>query len=234
MSSVTLDDPGKSAYDSAPAPDPMARWYDRSSITADAMVMIVGQTPEDFEKYAPEGRFCDYIDGIVYMPSPVTHRHQDHTIFLCDLINGFRHERGGIGKVMMGPAVLRISPRYKPEPDLFVEPPTGSPPGGPPATLVIEVFSPSTAAHDLGRKLDVYRDARIAEIVLVDELRSGPPALIVERSGDGGYRRETIESGYWISSSLPGFWLDAAWLWSLELPNPRQCLRSILAGPPGA
>ncbi len=234
MSTITLDEPSKSASGSAPATDPMAEWYDRSSITADAMVMIAGQTPEDFERYAPEGRFCDYIDGVVYMPSPVTDRHQEHTQFLFYLIESFRLERGGLGKVLTGLAVLRINPNRKPEPDLFVTPPADAQPGGPPALLVVEVFSPSTAAHDLGRKLEVYRDARIPEIVLVDELRSGPPVLIVERLEGRGYRRETLEAGHWFSSTLPGFWLDVAWLWAFELPNPRECLRRILAVPPGA
>src|SRR3954449_3850120 len=70
---------------------PPELWFDRSSITVDAMVTIEGVTEEDWWRYAPEGRICEYIDGVVYMPSPATDEHQDVTLFWADILNGFRH-----------------------------------------------------------------------------------------------------------------------------------------------
>src|SRR4051794_22343892 len=75
--------------------------YDRSSMPDGLLVMIPGQSPEDFERSAPVNRFCEYIDGVVYMPSPVTDRHQDLTNFFIHLLDGFDCERG-IGHVLSG------------------------------------------------------------------------------------------------------------------------------------
>ena len=114
--------------------------YDRSSLNGDYMVMIAGQTAEDFEKYAPEMQYCEYFDGIVYMPSPVVDRHQEQIGFLFHLLDGFRCERG-CGQILMGPAVLRLTPEWKPEPDIFVRTPANAPPPQPLALLVVEFHS---------------------------------------------------------------------------------------------
>jgi len=202
--------------------------YDRSSLKGDYMVMLAGQTAEDFEKYAPERQFCEYFDGIVYMPSPVSQRHQEQALFLYDLLNGLRCERGG-GTVLTGPAVLRLSEDRKPEPDVFVLPPAGSPPL-PPALFVIEILSASTRGHDLGRKFDAYRGAGIPEIWMFDEREK---KVIAERHGaNGQYVREVRSEGLLASSAIQGFWIDICWLWDEPLPNPRRCLERILADPP--
>ncbi|MGE5756127.1 MAG: Uma2 family endonuclease [Planctomycetaceae bacterium] len=202
--------------------------YDRSSLTGDYMVMLSDQAPEDFERYAPESQYCEYINGVVYMPSPATDRHQEHVGFLFHLLDGFRCERGG-GVVRMGPSVLRLSEDWKPEPDVFVRPGDGE--GHPelPALLVIEVLSRSTRGHDLGLKLSIYRGAGIPEIWLLDECDR---TVIVERRVGDGYRRERYNEGCLVST-IPGFWIDVAWLWEHPLPNARRCLEAILAGPPG-
>lgn len=211
-----------------PVVEPAApeQWYDRSSIAADAMVMIADQSPEDFERYAPETRFCDYLDGVIYLPSPASDEHQDLVGFLFTILNSFRFARG-TGVVRLGPAVLRLGARRKPEPDIFVLP--AEAPATAPAVLVIEVLSRSTRAHDLGRKLTAYRDAGIPEIWLFDDRDR---SVIVERRVGEGYHREHLTEGRLISSSLPGFWLDLAWLWTEPLPDPMQCLAAILAGLP--
>src|SRR5947209_1721892 len=142
-------------------------FYDRSSLTGDYMVMIAGQTEEDWWRLAPETRFCEYIDGIIYMPSPVSDEHQDVAGFLFDLLNGFRYERG-TGPVRTGPGVLRLGPKRNPEPDVFVLPAGGGDDEAP-ALLVIEILSPSTRSHDLSRKISLYRDVAIPESWFVDQ-----------------------------------------------------------------
>lgn len=210
----------------APAPAPPESWYDRYSITVDAMVTILDQSPEDFERLAPENRFCDYIDGVVYMPSPVSDDHQLQVGFFYFLVAGYNDERA-IGTVLLGPAVLRLSERRKPEPDLFVRP--ADPAAGVAALLVLERLSPSTRGHDLNLKLTIYRDAGIPEILILDD---DSHSLIIERKVGDGYHRERLTEGHFRSEALPGFWIDVAWLWSDPLPRWRPCLEAILAGPP--
>ena len=214
-------------------PAPPEQWYDRSSITADAMVMIDGQTEDDFFRYAPEMRFCEFIDGVVYMPSPVRVRHQELVLFWSILLATFCRQREA-GNVLTGPAVLRVAPGRNLEPDVFVAPqgeqplpPAGLAMGA--AVLVVEILSPGNRSHDLKRKAAIYREAKVPEIVYVDDRDR---VLIVERPAGDAYETSRIASGPWASSAVDGFWLDASWLWQDPLPDALGCLERILAGPP--
>jgi Uma2 family endonuclease len=207
------------------------QWYDRSSIKADALVMIEGQTEEEFFLHAPENRYCEFIDGVVYMPSPVTERHQDLVGFWFVILAGVRRRRG-IGKVMMGPCVLRVAPGRDLEPDVFVAPvgERALPPAGlafGAAELVVEVLSSGNRSHDLRRKAEVCREAKVPEIVFVDDRDK---MLIVDRLAGDAYETIQVGSGRWESSALPGYWLDVEWLWGDPLPDPFHCLEAILAG----
>jgi Uma2 family endonuclease len=211
-------------------PAPAREIYDRSSLTGDFMVMLADQTSEDFERYAPASQVCEYLNGIVYMPSPATDRHQEQVQFVFHLLDGFRCERGA-GQVLTAPAVLRLAPQWKPEPDLFVRPPAGARGVQPPAVLVVEFLSPSTRHHDLGIKLETYRTFAIPEIWMFDDrdhvLRAS------KRVGPGDrYVEEVVSAGPFDSYALPSFWIDVSWLWNDPLPNARRCLDQILAGPP--
>ncbi|RUL89084.1 Uma2 family endonuclease [Tautonia sociabilis] len=215
--------------DLEPAP-PGAR-YDRSSIEADALVTIEGQTERDFFLRAPEDRYCEFIDGTVYMPSPVSVRHQELVGFWYVLLSAFCHERER-GRVLTGPAVLRVAPDRDLEPDVFVAPAGAEPlpPSGlamGEAVLVVEVLSPGNCSHDLDRKAAVYREARIPEIVYVDDRDK---VLIVHRLALGDYETIRLGSGRWESGAVPGFWLDVSWLWGEPLPGSHRLIDAILAG----
>ena len=203
------------------------QWFDRSSITADVMVTLEGVSEEDWWKNAPEGRVCEYLDGVVFMPSPASREHQEDVGLWHTLLNCFLEGRG-IGTPLLGPGVLNLAPRRNPEPDLFVVP-LGAGPHVPPALLVIETLSKSTRSHDLGRKRDAFHEARIPEIVYVDLKRR---RLVTDRLVEDIYASEVVHRGVWRSASIAGFWIDVAWLWEDPLSGPMRCLQAILAGPP--
>ncbi|WP_169980028.1 Uma2 family endonuclease [Tautonia rosea] len=215
-------------------PTPPESWYDRSSISADAMVMIEGQTEEDFFRFAPENRYCEFIDGIVYMPSPVSPRHQKLVGFWYVLLSTYSEARE-LGEVMMGPAVFRVAPNRDLEPDVFVTP-VGEEPLPPgnlafgAAVLVVEILSPGNRSHDLKRKAGIDKDARVPEIVFVDDWNK---VLIVERLVGQEYETHRLSSGRWESSAVPGFWLDVGWLWNDPLPNKQRPVNVILGNPAG-
>jgi Uma2 family endonuclease len=206
---------------------PPELWFDRSSITIDAMVTIEGVSEEAWWRYAPEGRVCEFFDGVVYMPSPATREHQEDVGFWFFLLKGFTGERG-LGEVLLGPGVLPLAPGHNPEPDVFVVP-SGVGPHDPPAFLVVETLSNSTRRHDTGRKADAFRAAKIPEIVYVDLKHR---RLQIHRRVDDLYTTEIVREGIWRSSAIPGFWIEVAWLWEEPLPNSLRCLQAILAGPP--
>lgn len=208
--------------------EPPAMLYDRSSFRGDFLIKIPGQSAEDFERYAPETQFCEYIDGTIYMPSPVSNRHQYTVRFLLDILNGYRLIRG-IGQVLMGPAVLRMVDDYKPEPDIFVCPVGDD--SGTSAVLVIEVLSIGHEKYDLNFKDLYYRRAGVPEIWYVD-LRKRK--LIARRKDGDSYTTEEFTNGTLQATGIPGFWIDVDWLWADPEANPRDCLELILAGPPPA
>jgi len=210
-----------------------AEWYDRSSLVGDFLVMIDGQTEGDYLRRSPEKRFCEFIDGIVYMQAAASDKHQSDVQFFIVVLECFLEIRGG-GLVFSGPATLRPRVNCILEPDLFVLPPAGRVHADdidrdPPALLVVEVLSPSTRSHDLQRKSALYREAGTAETWFVDDRDH---VVIVERRTARGYESSRVESGPIRSTGLPGFWFDADWLWARPRPRLLACLDQILAGPP--
>ena len=213
--------------------DSASDWYDRSSLEGDFMVMIAGQTEADWLRRAPD-TFCEFIDGIVYMPPRVRPMHQEDVHFLLFLIQ-FYHLHRSVGYIATGPVALKLREDCWLEPDLFLVP-EGSRGqireegyGRPPVLLVVEVLSPSNRSHDLETKARLYREAQVEEIWFVDRPNR---VVIVERRAAEGYTTERVEAGPVLSRSLPGFWFDAAWLWAEPAPNLLDCANIILAGPP--
>ncbi len=194
-------------------------------------IRLGGWTLERYLREAPESAIWEFVRGEVVMHSPATAEHQDLVRFLLRLLDGYCEARGW-GKVLTGPAAVQLAPDVVREPDLFVLPPEevpkarGTPLRARPA-LVIEVISPSTRTIDLVEKAQDYAAARIPEYWAVDLERR---ELAVHRQGSeaGGYRVERVASGQVESSAVPGFWLEADWLWQEPLPSVNPCLQALL------
>ncbi len=194
--------------------------------------MIGGQTEAEYLRRSPDGQFCEFIDGIVYMPAAVHAKHQFDIQFLTTMISMFDADHP-VGITLTGPAVLKLRENCFVEPDLFVLPPGAESQiqrihSVLPARLVVEMLS-SDRAHDLVRKLAEYRAAGIPEIWFVD---NRDRTLIIERREGENYSTTKIKAGPVVSRSLPGFWFEASWLWATPRPNLRVCFDQILAGPP--
>ena len=67
----------------------------------------------------------------------------------------------------------------------------------------------------------------MGEVWFIDaELRR----IMMDRPRGGSYVEEIITEGRVFSKILPGFWLNASWLWATPLPNRFMCLEEILRG----
>jgi hypothetical protein len=52
--------------------------------------------------------------------------------------------------------------------------------------------------------------------------------VTIHRLGHPGYRVGEISRGRIPSTAVPGFWIEAEWLWRDPLPAALECLRQIL------
>jgi Uma2 family endonuclease len=193
-------------------------------------------TRSEFERrYAamPQVKKAELIEGIVYMPSPVTH--VDHGSPHFDLITWLGVYRASTPMVRGGDnSTLRLDLDNEPQPDAFllILPETGGqsridPQGyveGAPE-LIAEVAA-SSASYDLHDKLNVYR-------------RNGAKEYVVWRVWDksidwfifceGRYDRLIpAPDGLYRSQVFPGLWLDPAALIQGNLARVLEvCLQGL-------
>lgn len=184
------------------------------------LLRIWDWTEEDFLKHAPENRFCDLIDGVLTVHSPVRPVHQDLVGFLFFLLMAHTSARG-LGKVLMGPAAARPRPGALVEPDIFflrqerldlvrdvhVE---GAP------DFCVEVLSPSTRHHDLVDKAALYSESGVGETWFIDHRDQ---LVVVHRTLAPPLPGAEVRTGRLDALAVPGFWVDVDWLWQTPLPN---------------
>jgi Uma2 family endonuclease len=203
-------------------------FLDQQQIDAPYLLKMYGFTEEDFDRMAPEMAFCELFDGAIIMPSPVNIRHQRLVRFLSGLLDGYCHRRNQ-GEVLCGPAVMHLATCRKFEPDVMVVRPenasriTRQQVEGP-ADLVIEVLSDGTRDYDLTDKAQAYRDGGVPEAIFIDD---DEERIVVQR---GMAPPQSILNGKFESQVLPGFWIELSWLFGESLPDPQECLKSILGG----
>ena len=170
------------------------------------------QTPDDGNRY-------EIIGGeLIVSPSPNL-RHQDVLGDLHGLIwNFLRVHRPPLGKVLVAPFDVRLSPHDIVEPDLlFISQDrldildSGSYAMGRP-DLVVEVISPSSRKTDPGAKLCLYARSGIPEYWLVDPA-TRQFQLFVLRAGR--YEEAAADENDRLHSEvITGFTLDPAALFA--------------------
>lgn len=193
------------------------------------LVIRPGVTEEQFYDLADEDSDWEYLDGRLVMHSPASLDHEDLFRFLLCVLSGFLNVRR-FGRVLGSRYPMRLSPTWSPEPDLLVVLEAhasrltenrleGS------ADLVVEIASQGNDHLLRTEKLPRYREARIPEIWVADPLRR---ELRVEALGGAEYELRVAPPGRVESRVLPGFWLDASWLFARPRPPESECLAEIL------
>ena len=187
-------------------------------------------TADEFlEWLKPEVR-ADLIDGEKHMHSPVSLRHARLLNSLHCLLSLYVEQRK-LGEVHRGVFAVRLASRQVFLPDVCyftheqvsrLEPTFA--PFAP--TLVVEAISPATADMDTGPKFAAYEEHGVQEYWILDP----------ERLAHRFYRREgellvefAAGSGRIVAQTVPGFWLNRAWLDPEKLPEVNRCLSEILA-----
>ena len=186
-----------------------------------------GATVADYERLADEDTRLELIDGVLIMHSPANVRHETLFKFLLFLLDTYA-TKSGAGQVFGSRTPLILEKERRVEPDLlFIKTENlhrlGDVALEGPADLVIEILSPATRDYDLGEKSDLYAAAAVPEYWMIDPMEE---RFYADRPA--GTRASDQRSGRYESASMPGFWIDVAWLWQRPVPNVDDCLDQIL------
>jgi hypothetical protein len=195
-------------------------------------------TAEEFERRydaMPDLKKAELINGVVYMPPPVSF--DDHSGPHFDLIGWlglFRMATPGVHGGDNG--TLRLPLNNRPQPDAFlivhpshrgqVQIVNGYIVGGP--ELVAEVAATSVN-YDLTDKLDLYLLNNVREYV-VWRVFDREIDWFVLRNGQYD-RLELSPEGFFKSEVLPGLWLDRAALIRGDMARVAQIAQEGIASP---
>ena len=184
----------------------------------------------------PSLKKAELIDGVVYMPSPVsTDQHGDpHTLLTYWCVH---YRRFTLGVRSSADGTLRLDQRNVPQPDdmLFIVPECGGAVtlddqgyihGGPEFAAEI---SATTVSLDLNRKKDIYSRFRVQEYLVWRVLDQS-----IDWFGLHGrrFRRQRPDhAGVYRSRILPGLWLDPEALIEGHLDRVIAVLDQGLASP---
>ena len=182
----------------------------------------------------PDLKHAELIDGIVYMPSPVSLGHSDIQSTLNGWLNVYAMATPGCqpgleGTWLMGPrnvpqpdATLRILPAYGGQSGV-----TGLYASGAPE-LVVEV-AVSSRSRDFGAKKRLYERMGVREYLIAV---AGWEELVWHELNPSGYQLLPPDAdGILRSRVYLGLWLDPAAVWSLDLPRISDVVRAGLASP---
>ena len=159
---------------------------------------------------------AELIDGVVYIPSPVSRRHGRHDLLLqgwifhyiarCPFVEALSNSTWLMqGSAPQPDVAMRLKPEYGGRSRVIDELIEGAP------ELAIEVAG-SSRSYDLGPKLDLYRSAGVGEYiaVLLEEKRVEWRVL---RGSDYAILAPDA-SGILRSAFFPGLWLDEPAFWA--------------------
>lgn len=201
----------------------------RHRMGVDGILRRRGISEEDFFELATEDDKWELIDGTLIIHTPVSWGHQEIAAFLFRLLSDYV-EKKGLGVVTYNPMVARLAEGRALEPDIFfihkglrskirdlyVEAVPD---------MVIEVTAKRRRSYDLGQKLEVYQDAGVKEVWIIDWQKQ---QVYAYTRGPRGYSEKVVKEGRLPSKAVRGFWLDVGWLWKRPLPDKFKALEEIL------
>ncbi len=186
-----------------------------------------------------ENRIVEWVDGEVVDHVPPSPVHQDIADILTMLLKAYVNQLG-LGRVNSAPLEVKLWPGGPSrEPDVFF---AGNDKlgqvgdkrfdGAP--DLVVEVVSPSSLTLDRITKFREYERAGVGEYWIIDPRPFQQQADFYVRDADGLFvPAEIDDEGVYHAHVVPGFRLQAGWLWQSPPVNPQRALAWMLADSPG-
>lgn len=159
----------------------------------------------------PDLKHAELIEGIVYVPSPVSLEHSRLDRHIITWLTNYAYLAGNCES---GTNATWLMLESSPQPDAFLcrspAPSDGKFYSGAPG-LAVEICVTSTEV-DFGPKLALYQRAGVQEYITIETLL---PKIIWRQLVNGSYQpMEPDASGIYRSREFPGLWLDSAALWA--------------------
>ncbi len=189
---------------------------------------------EDYIAYADEMRIVEWDDGEVITYLPPSYGHQMLVSFLGELLRLFIHHFD-VGLRIYAPFEVKLWPGGPSrEPDIiFISRENqdglqaqrfeGAP------DLLVEVVSPSSVTEDRVRKFTQYEQAGVREYWIIDPRDYQQQCDFYVLGEDDLYHPGLVETdGTYHAVTLPGFWLNTAWLWQDSLPDPQLAFTEVI------
>ena len=170
----------------------------------------------------PDLKWAELIDGVVYMPSPVSNPHRDFQYILTAWTAPYITATPGCEGGLEGTWLMAKDGVPQPDIDLCIKPQHGGQSrvegkyvaGAP--ELIVEV-SHTTSLRDSGAKLRLNERSGVREYLIVQPEKK---QAIWRELIDGAYREIAAgPDGILRSHVFPGLWLDTAALWNRDLPG---------------
>jgi hypothetical protein len=194
-------------------------------------------TAEEFERRfdaMPDLKKAELINGVVYMPSPVSF--DDHASPHVAMGTWLGYYQAFTFGVRAGDnATVRLNPKNRPQPDLLllIRPECGG------ATTItdgyvtgspehVDEISASSVSYDLHSKLKEYHLAGVREYVV---WRVWDRAIDWFVRTEQAYDKIEAENGIYRSRIFPGLWLDADAMLAGDLARVLAVLQQGLATP---
>ncbi len=180
----------------------------------------------------PDLKHAELINGVVYVPSPVSLSHQECQSFLNGWLDHYASSTPGCrpavegtwlmgeGQVPQPDTTMRILPEFGGQAGV-----TGTYPSGAPK-LVVEVAI-SSRSRDFGVKKRLYERMGVREYLIAIPRNKELVAFTLTPHGF-----QSVESGLdrvFRSRCFPGLWLDTMALWDLDMPRRNSVLQQGLA-----
>jgi Uma2 family endonuclease len=194
-------------------------------------------TAEEFERRydaMPDLKKAELIDGVVYIPPPVSFEdHASPHSQIATWVGTYAAFTFGVRAGDNG--TVRLNPKSRPQPDLMllIRPGcggattlTGGYVTGPPE-LVVEIAA-SSASYDLHSKLREYHRAGVREYVV---WRVWDRAIDWFLRNDPGYDKIQPDNGILHSQVFPGLWLDSDAMLAGDLARVLAVLQQGIASP---
>jgi Uma2 family endonuclease len=161
---------------------------------------------------------ADLINGVIYMQSPPSERHEKIFAFLFAVLQVYV-VRKKLGIVRGSRTAIKFSEYNGTQPDLvfignakrdlihsyFVD---GA------ADMVVEIVSPSTRHIDRVKKMALYAEHGVREYWLIDPERE--TAEFFSNKYGAWNEMAVTEDGMFRSQAIAGFWMKVEWLFSAK------------------